>query len=180
MIVHGRVRATRDVDIFIAVDETNIELLKTALRSLFDDPSIEEITATDLAGDYPVIRYVSPDGSLVVDERRSWSDDDAWDLVNRLAHVIRDATDGGRRRVAVFAEHFDAVGTSLGRAVGAYNQALGSMERRLLVTARRFSDLGAGSTRSLPVRRVLEEVPSAPAAVELVGDSRRDGIAPAG
>jgi len=30
------------------------------------------------------------------------------------------------------------------------------------------------------VRRVLEEVPSAPAAVELVGDSRRDGIAPAG
>jgi len=67
MIVHGRVRATRDVDIFIAVDETNIELLKTALRSLFDDPSIEEITATDLAGDYPVIRYVSPDGSLVVD-----------------------------------------------------------------------------------------------------------------
>ena len=51
MIVHGRVRATRDVDIFIAVDETNIELLKTALRALFDDPSIEEITATDLAGD---------------------------------------------------------------------------------------------------------------------------------
>jgi len=83
-------------------------------------------------------------------------------------------------RVAVFAEHFEAVGTSLGRAVGAYNQALGSMERRLLVTARRFSDLGAGSTRSLPVRRVLEEVPSAPAAVELLGDSRRDGIAPAG
>src|SRR5690606_12595534 len=38
-----------------------------ALRSVFDDPSIEEITAVDLAGDYPAIRYVSPDGSLVVD-----------------------------------------------------------------------------------------------------------------
>lgn len=67
MIVHGRVRATRDVDIFIAVDEANVELLRKALRTLFDDPNIEEITATDLAGDYPAIRYVSPDGSLVVD-----------------------------------------------------------------------------------------------------------------
>lgn len=67
MIVHGRVRATRDVDIFIAVDEANVELLKKALRTLFDDPNIEEITVTDLAGDYPAIRYISPDGSLVVD-----------------------------------------------------------------------------------------------------------------
>ena len=67
MIVHGRVRATRVVDIFIGVDEANVELLKAALRSLFDDSSIEQITATDLAGDYPVIRYVSPDGLLVVD-----------------------------------------------------------------------------------------------------------------
>jgi hypothetical protein len=67
MIVHGRVRATRDVDIFIAVDESNVERLKKALRSLFDDPSIEEIIATDLAESYPVIRYVSPDRSLVVD-----------------------------------------------------------------------------------------------------------------
>ena len=67
MIVHGRVRATRDVDIFIEVDERNVQQLKRALRSVFDDSSIEEITAVDLAGDYPAIRYVSPDGSLVVD-----------------------------------------------------------------------------------------------------------------
>ncbi|HET8985760.1 MAG TPA: nucleotidyl transferase AbiEii/AbiGii toxin family protein [Trueperaceae bacterium] len=67
MIVHGRVRATRDVDIFVEVGESNVQNLRRALRSLFDDPSIEEITAVDLAGDYPAIRYVSPDGSLVLD-----------------------------------------------------------------------------------------------------------------
>lgn len=79
-------------------------------------------------------------------------------------------------RVALFAEHFTAVGSALGKAVGSYNQALGSMERRLLVTARRFEDQGAGSRRSLPVSLGLGEVPSVPSAVELVP---ADGRAPA-
>lgn len=67
MIVHGRVRATRDADIFVEAEEDNVHRLKRALRALFDDSSIDEITASDLRGDYPAIRYVSPDGSLVVD-----------------------------------------------------------------------------------------------------------------
>lgn len=55
---------------------------------------------TDRPADLP-----DADGSLVVDEHRAWPHHDAWDLANRLAHVVRDATDGGRRRVAVFAEN---------------------------------------------------------------------------
>lgn len=53
-------------------------------------------------------------------------------------------------RVAVFAEHLARVGTSLDRAVGSYNDAVGSLERRVLVSTRRFEDLGAGSTRAVP------------------------------
>jgi DNA recombination protein RmuC len=53
-------------------------------------------------------------------------------------------------RVAVFAEHLGKVGTSLDRAVGSYNAAVGSLESRVLVSARRFEDLGAGSARSVP------------------------------
>lgn len=70
-------------------------------------------------------------------------------------------------RIAVFAEHFGSVGASLTRAVGAYNQALGSMERRLLVTARKFAEHGAGSTRTLPVATGVDDLPAHPGAPEL-------------
>jgi len=37
------------------------------LSSVFDDPAIEEITAEDLAGDYPAIQYVPPSGTFHLD-----------------------------------------------------------------------------------------------------------------
>jgi hypothetical protein len=68
MTVHGIVRATQDVDVFVRPEEDNIARFRDALRSVFpDDGSIQEITAGDLAGDYPAIRYNSPDGSLQID-----------------------------------------------------------------------------------------------------------------
>jgi DNA recombination protein RmuC len=77
-------------------------------------------------------------------------------------------------RVARFAEHFGAVGAALGRAVGSYNQALGSMERRLLVTARRFEEHGTGSRRVLPQTEPLVDLPLLMSAPELVGESPGD------
>jgi DNA recombination protein RmuC len=71
-------------------------------------------------------------------------------------------------RVSVFAEHFGTVGVALGRAVGSYNQALSSMERRLLVTARRFEDHGAGSRRALPSPEPLVDLPLLMSAPELL------------
>lgn len=65
--MHGLVRATEDVDIFVRPESENIERLRRALCSVWNDPEIEQITAQDLAGDYPTVRYVPPDGSLPVD-----------------------------------------------------------------------------------------------------------------
>ena len=48
-------------------------------------------------------------------------------------------------RLGLFASHFAKVGRALDTAVGAYNQATGSLERRLLVTARRFEQHGVTS-----------------------------------
>ena len=68
MTVHGIVRATQDIDVFVRPDDDNIARLREALSRVFpEDGSIQQITAQDLVGDYPVIRYNSPDGSLQVD-----------------------------------------------------------------------------------------------------------------
>lgn len=65
--LHGLARATRDLDIFIAPDRENVERLKTALKTVFEDPHLDEITAEDLLGDYPAVQYVPPTGSLHLD-----------------------------------------------------------------------------------------------------------------
>lgn len=67
MNVHGFVRATEDLDVFIRPDPENVERLRKALRSLWSDPSIEQITAQDLCGDYPSVRYGPPEGTLYLD-----------------------------------------------------------------------------------------------------------------
>jgi nucleotidyltransferase AbiEii toxin of type IV toxin-antitoxin system len=68
MGVHGVVRATEDVDLFIRATEDNVERLRAALRSAYDDdPQIGDITADDLLGDYPAVRYYPPTGDLYFD-----------------------------------------------------------------------------------------------------------------
>ena len=67
LAVHGLPRATEDLDLFIAPDRENIERLKSALRTVFDDPCIDEITAEDLLGDYPAVQYVPPEGTFHLD-----------------------------------------------------------------------------------------------------------------
>jgi DNA recombination protein RmuC len=47
-------------------------------------------------------------------------------------------------RLAVFTSHLADVGTSLDQAVARYNRAVGSLDARVLVAARKFTELGAG------------------------------------
>ena len=46
----GLARFTEDLDLFVAPTAENIARLRRALRLVFDDPSIDEITADDLLG----------------------------------------------------------------------------------------------------------------------------------
>ena len=64
VILHGIERLTRDMDIFVKLDNKNIEQLRNALHSIFNDNSIEEITLEELQK-YAVIRYGTPDGFYI-------------------------------------------------------------------------------------------------------------------
>jgi hypothetical protein len=68
MNFHGLVRATEDLDFFIRPTAENVERLRKALRSVYqDDPSIDEISIEDFLGDYPSVRYYPPDGEMFLD-----------------------------------------------------------------------------------------------------------------
>jgi DNA recombination protein RmuC len=88
-------------------------------------------------------------------------------------------------RVGVFVGHFGKVGRSLDSAVGAYNQALGSLESRLLVTARKFPEHGVGSegiAEAAPIERTpltlsAAEAPGAPSGDDVIALPRADADA---
>jgi DNA recombination protein RmuC len=75
------------------------------------------------------------------------------------------------QRLATLGDHVSRLGRSLGSSVRAYNDAVGSLENRVLVTARRFPELGVlGPTDKEPPG--LEQVDLTPRtlqAPELVG-----------
>ena len=65
---HGLVRATEDLDLFIRATPENVERLRTALREVYEgDPHIDEISSSDLLGEYPAVRYYPPKGDLYFD-----------------------------------------------------------------------------------------------------------------
>lgn len=73
------------------------------------------------------------------------------------------------QRLGSLGGHLDKVGRALGGAVAAYNASVGSLEGRVLVTARRFSDLGV-TTDELPAPRQVEEAPRRLSAPEFDAD----------
>lgn len=63
----GLARTTDDLDLFLPEDRDNIERLKVALRRVFDDPCVEEISADELVSDYPAVQYNPPSGDFHID-----------------------------------------------------------------------------------------------------------------
>ncbi|MBZ0254043.1 MAG: DNA recombination protein RmuC, partial [Candidatus Methylomirabilis sp.] len=71
-------------------------------------------------------------------------------------------------RLVTFAGHLSGVGKGLASAVDRYNDAVGSLEGRVLVTARKFPELGAaGGSKAIPEVAAVERAPRRTQAPEL-------------
>jgi DNA recombination protein RmuC len=79
----------------------------------------------------------------------------------RIARNAQEISDLGRQlheRVGTMAGHFDDLRRALDRAVESYNRTVGSLETRVLATARRFKELGVASD-DLPDAAMIEQTP---------------------
>ena len=74
----------------------------------------------------------------------------------RNAHEISALGKELHERLRNLAGHITAVGTGLDRAVECYNKAVGTLENRVLVSARKFSELGATVVEEIPQLEPIE------------------------
>lgn len=72
--------------------------------------------------------------------------------ISRLGQELYD-------RLSTLASHISKVGRGLNSAVSSYNKAVSSMESRVLVSARKFKELGTGSSNSIEEVLPLETLP---------------------
>lgn len=77
-------------------------------------------------------------------------------------------------RLSTMGDHLAKVGTALGSAVSSYNKAVGSLETRVLVSARKLAELGV-SADDLPTPAQVEVAPRQVQAPELV-DSEYEAL----
>lgn len=90
----------------------------------------------------------------------------------KIARNAMEISELGRQlydRIAKLAEHWERVGKSLANAVGAYNGAVGTLETRVLVTARRLKDKGVAAAEELPDLETIDQAPRPLGAPQLTG-----------
>jgi DNA recombination protein RmuC len=89
----------------------------------------------------------------------------------RLAENARAISELGRElhgRLSTLAGHFGKLKRSIESVVRSYNDAAGSLETRVLVSARRLKDLGATATGEIELLEPVEQAPRPLSAAELV------------
>jgi DNA recombination protein RmuC len=98
----------------------------------------------------------------------------------RIARNAEEVSNLGRElyeRIWRLAGHLDDLSKGLTRTVEAYNRTVGTIESRVLVTARRFKELGVSATEEIPETTTVEKTPrplQAPEMADLFGDPDSD------
>jgi DNA recombination protein RmuC len=82
--------------------------------------------------------------------------------VTENADKIRALGEDLYNRVAIFTDHLVSLGQTLGTSVEHYNRAVGSLERKLLPGARKFTELGIHSSKQIDELEPLDTVTRLP------------------
>jgi len=93
--------------------------------------------------------------ALLTTVAHSWRQEALTENFREVAALGRELYD----RLATFASHLNEVRKRLDGAVQSYNQAAGSFESRVLVTARRMKDLKVTTAEELPPAESIDTVP---------------------
>jgi DNA recombination protein RmuC len=72
----------------------------------------------------------------------------------RISEVGRELAE----RMTVLVDHLSSIGSAIGKAVESYNKAVGSLESRVLPTARKLDALDALEPESKPAMPPLEPI----------------------
>lgn len=98
----------------------------------------------------------------------------------KLAKNAQEISDLGKelyKRAAVLAGHFDSIRKGLEGATDAYNKAVSSFESRVLVSVRKFKELGALTDEEIePVKMVEKQVRKAPEKTLLQEDALDESL----
>jgi len=103
--------------------------------------------------------------ALLTTIAHSWRQDALTENFREVAALGKDLYD----RLATFAGHLNDVRKKLDGAVQSYNQAAGSFESRVLVTARRMKDLKVTTAEELPAAETIDTVPRVLRQIGLMG-----------
>ena len=93
-----------------------------------------------------------------------------------VARNAKNVSELGRElydRVRVLGGHFEDLAKGLTRTVDAYNSSVGTLESRVLVTARKFKELGISTNEPIPELSPVDQTPralQAPEHAHLLGD----------
>ena len=80
-------------------------------------------------------------------------------------------------RLSILAGHFNDLRRNLERSIDAYNRAVGSLESRVLVTARKFQELGATSSDDISPLEPVDKIPRQLAAPEFEAEEAQNTAA---
>jgi DNA recombination protein RmuC len=103
--------------------------------------------------------------ALLTTVAHTWRQEAVADNYREVARLGREFYE----RLAVFADRLDEVRKKLDGAVQAYNEAAGSFESRVLVSARRLKELKVSTSEDLPPAEPIDRVPRVLKQANLLG-----------